>query len=329
MALTTFSGPVVSQNGFIDSSFTTAERDAIPNPQAGLLIYNTDTNTYQVYNGSTWVSAFGGGPAPVTYPFTFTLASQTTLANKLYTIPPSGNAIQFVNAGGFLQSTPLLTPWDASTRNLGGAVVSPALTGILNPQEGFAWNNNGTQAAVIGDAGGNGLLYQVSFSTPYNVTSFTAATQGFTYGFSLSGAVFGDSGNKLYAMRSNGTLVEFTLAAPYDVISSPTSTQTFAVRNDLGLATSPQQATFNSAGTVGVVFEAGGSDTGVITQFQLGTPWDISTINIGTAASTPLSAGIIGVNSSGGVLKPDSSTFITSAISSDSNQSKVYQFTIS
>ena len=61
MALTTFSGPVASQNGFLDSSFTTAERDAIPSPQAGLLIYNTDLNEYQVYNGSAWIAAFGGG----------------------------------------------------------------------------------------------------------------------------------------------------------------------------------------------------------------------------------------------------------------------------
>jgi hypothetical protein len=61
MALTTFSGPVVSQNGFIDSSFTNAERDAIVNPQPGLLIYNTTVNEYQVYNGTGWQVAFGGG----------------------------------------------------------------------------------------------------------------------------------------------------------------------------------------------------------------------------------------------------------------------------
>jgi hypothetical protein len=61
MALTTFTGPVVSQNGFIDSSFTTAERDAIVNPQPGLLIYNTTDNIYEVYDGAAWQVAFGGG----------------------------------------------------------------------------------------------------------------------------------------------------------------------------------------------------------------------------------------------------------------------------
>ena len=55
MGQTTFTGPVISQNGFADNSFTTAERDAIVDPQAGLLIYNTTVNEYQVYNGTAWV----------------------------------------------------------------------------------------------------------------------------------------------------------------------------------------------------------------------------------------------------------------------------------
>lgn len=71
MGQTTFSGPVVSQNGFIENSFTTAQRDAIVNPTAGLLIYNTTTNTYQVYNGSTWQTAFAPPvPAPEVYGLT-------------------------------------------------------------------------------------------------------------------------------------------------------------------------------------------------------------------------------------------------------------------
>jgi hypothetical protein len=59
MGQTTFSGPVVSQNGFIENSFTTAQRDAIVDPTAGLLIYNTTTNAYEVYNGTSWQDAFG------------------------------------------------------------------------------------------------------------------------------------------------------------------------------------------------------------------------------------------------------------------------------
>jgi len=65
MGLTTFSGPVESQNGFIETPFTTAQRDAIVAPTAGLLIYNSTTSQYEVYTGSAWQAAFGGG-GPVT-----------------------------------------------------------------------------------------------------------------------------------------------------------------------------------------------------------------------------------------------------------------------
>jgi hypothetical protein len=65
MGQTTFTGPVASQNGFIDSSFTDAERDALVDPQPGLLIWNTTSNVYQVCTVGggtpTWDTAFGGG----------------------------------------------------------------------------------------------------------------------------------------------------------------------------------------------------------------------------------------------------------------------------
>jgi hypothetical protein len=65
MGQTTFSGPVKSDGGFIENSFSTAERDALT-PVTGLLIYNTDTNIYEVYGNSGWQEAFAPpGPAPL------------------------------------------------------------------------------------------------------------------------------------------------------------------------------------------------------------------------------------------------------------------------
>ena len=40
--------------GFLPPRMTTAQRDAISSPAAGLIIYNTSTNKHQGYNGSTW-----------------------------------------------------------------------------------------------------------------------------------------------------------------------------------------------------------------------------------------------------------------------------------
>ena len=44
--------------GFLPPRMTTTERDAIASPAAGLMIYNTDTNTAECWNGSAWMPMF-------------------------------------------------------------------------------------------------------------------------------------------------------------------------------------------------------------------------------------------------------------------------------
>ena len=43
-------------HGLLIPRISTAMRNVIPSPAAGLLIYNTTTNLLNVYNGSTWYS---------------------------------------------------------------------------------------------------------------------------------------------------------------------------------------------------------------------------------------------------------------------------------
>ena len=44
--------------GFLPPRMTTTERDAITNPAAGLMVYNTTTNKAQCYNGTAWQDLF-------------------------------------------------------------------------------------------------------------------------------------------------------------------------------------------------------------------------------------------------------------------------------
>ena len=44
--------------GFLPPRMTTTERDAISTPAAGLMVYNTDTNTAECWNGSAWMPMF-------------------------------------------------------------------------------------------------------------------------------------------------------------------------------------------------------------------------------------------------------------------------------
>ena len=52
-----------------ETNLTTAQRDSISGDElrAGIIIFNTDTNKFQGYNGSAWVNAAeGGGGGSVT-----------------------------------------------------------------------------------------------------------------------------------------------------------------------------------------------------------------------------------------------------------------------
>ncbi|MCE7740488.1 MAG: hypothetical protein GPJ50_14025, partial [Candidatus Heimdallarchaeota archaeon] len=49
-----------TQRGFLTPRMTSAERDAIPTPATGLIIYNTTTDKLNIYDGSTWLVLFSG-----------------------------------------------------------------------------------------------------------------------------------------------------------------------------------------------------------------------------------------------------------------------------
>ena len=56
--------------GFLPPHMTTAQRDAIASPAAGLTMYNTTVNCLQSWNGTLWVDYDGCGNSPIvpTYP---------------------------------------------------------------------------------------------------------------------------------------------------------------------------------------------------------------------------------------------------------------------
>lgn len=91
---------ISTTKGFRAPSMTTTQRDAIASPVAGLLIYNTTLNFYQVYNGTAWTSVGGGATGGGTDQVFFE-NGQTVTAN--YTITDGRNAMSAgpitINAG--------------------------------------------------------------------------------------------------------------------------------------------------------------------------------------------------------------------------------------
>ena len=77
-------------DGFLGPRLTTTQRDAISTPPAGLMIYNTTLNSYQVYNGTSWASV-GGGATGDGADQIFIENGQTVTVN--YTVPSGRNAM--------------------------------------------------------------------------------------------------------------------------------------------------------------------------------------------------------------------------------------------
>ena len=51
-----------TNKGALLPRMTTAQRDLIPLPSTGLIIYNTDTNKLEIYDSGSWVEVGGGSP---------------------------------------------------------------------------------------------------------------------------------------------------------------------------------------------------------------------------------------------------------------------------
>lgn len=302
MGQTTFTGPVVSNGGFIDSSFTTAQRDAISNPQPGLLIYNTDTNTYEVYTGTAWDTAFGGGGGAA-FPYGLISFSNTVDASSLgnfYSQPvlftPSGSESVVVNdgAGYFtLVRGTLATPFDV------GSVISTASSpsgvslGSNLKNIGVFFSPSGTEITVLfGQTPTFGTTGRVTYakwnlSNPFDATTAVFASSGTAFlGVGLTDAIataacLNSDGTKLIvtiASYSNyeTVIAEIPLNTPYNVATAGPSNnylftanlQAFGDYRIYGLA-------FNPAGTVAYMQASSSMGQPYIIEFKLNTPYSL------------------------------------------------------
>lgn len=92
-----------------------------------------------------------------------------------------------------------------------------------------------------------------------------------------TGMAFGDSGTKFYTVGTSGDfVVQFTLSTAYDVSTRGTIQAYYRVNSE---ETAPEDVTFNDTGTRMYILGGSGDD---VTQYTLGTAWDVST------ASTPV-----------------------------------------
>ncbi|MEK7597785.1 MAG: phage integrase SAM-like domain-containing protein [Patescibacteria group bacterium] len=154
--------------GFLGPRMTTTQRDAIVSPATGLFIYNTTTNAYNVYNGTTWGAVGGGGGGSW---------SDLTVPTANLSLAHAGYTTAFT--------------FDSVTTAEAFALSSSSLT-------------TGTALALSSTATAfNGELLTLSKTGASGSTAFTSDIANLTYSQTFSGGVGLDStGNVLDLSRA-------------------------------------------------------------------------------------------------------------------------------
>jgi uncharacterized protein (TIGR02145 family) len=128
--------------GLLPPRMTTAQRNAIANPAAGLTVYNTTVNCLQWWNGSFWYDACGNNPPVGTITGidcassvnSGILAQGTTASGVSSLIPYTGgnggaHGGQIINSTGVLGLTATLLPGNFAT---GSGNLTYAITGTAS-----------------------------------------------------------------------------------------------------------------------------------------------------------------------------------------------------
>lgn len=199
-----------TNKGVLFPRMTTAQRNAITSPATGLVIYNIDTNCYDVYFGTSWESAsckctiapyvsLISGPKVVG-------ANQNNIVYSVYPDPKSTFTWSIIGTGATITSTP---------SGLGVNSITVNTTGTLGVANKFlvsvtATNDCGTtstQPLLVTNGGKANFLY-------------TGADQQFTTGDGIS-SVFvklwgagggGAKGNSDIGSGGSGAYVEGNLS---------------------------------------------------------------------------------------------------------------------
>ena len=231
MAQTTFTGPVKSDNGFIENSFTTAQLVALPNPTVGLLVYNTTLNEYQVYNGSSFQPAFG--PTPSLIPdVTFANPSFGSTAGgtniTIYGINFTGvtsvnidgtplSSFNFINDGqidgvtgahavGSGLSVNVTTPYGTNNPNNLYSYTVPAVVPVISSTSvPGGWVGGGASNFIINGSGFTGTLV-VTFNG--NSASFTELSDSQILIYNFPGGLTGAA--NIVVFTSSGTSSPYT-----------------------------------------------------------------------------------------------------------------------
>lgn len=273
----------------------------------------------------------GGGGGGSGFTFTYVAITPSDIVtDSTLGFRPDGSSVAILSSGGNLSTYTLSTPWDITS--IGSATTVDVSTYLSSPDGVFGptWNATGTEINVVTTPDfGDYYAAKLVLGTAWDISSISS---GSIAGTPLSQGrpivTFNADGTKAY-QTGGGQVRQYNLGSAYAWTgASGSADASYDLYTNLSLAGYPSQIAFSSDGTVGITFDIGVGNNGVITQFQLGTPYDVSTINAGSAQSTSLSVGIVYTDRCGCYLSPDNTKLYVTAQPSFGNP-RIYQFSVS
>ena len=151
--------------GFLPPRMTSTQRDAIASPATGLSIYNTTTNTNDIYNGTAW-SALASGNI---YTANGTLTGNRTISSGGFSLTINPNT---TFSSGKINITE--TPGGSNSINVAGTVASENLMWITREGQAFTnfalyqyntmvFKGNHNPGAGVGNMGGGNVQFNTIF----------------------------------------------------------------------------------------------------------------------------------------------------------------------
>ena len=247
--------------------------------------FDSNANAVSINSDGTKLAVLGTNTRTV---FSFTLSTAYDLATASYNSPElyitnsldAGlSGIAFNNDGTLLYTSgdindriyqyKLSTAWDVS-KAIPNRQTFIVLTQEATPND-LRFSLDGTKAYVSGQS----TIFQYNLSSAWNISTATYASKSLsTSGQDTTsrGIAFKDDGTKVYMVGiTNDSIYQYSLSTAWDISTGTYESKSLVVS---GRENNPQAIYFKNDGTSVYVV---GDTNDRIDQFNLSTPWDIST----------------------------------------------------
>jgi len=150
--------------GFLPPRLSTAQRNSIPSPATGLILYNTTTNRYNFFNGTVWNEVAATKISGIS---TGSNSPGGGISIYAYTpTPPNGSAMLDMNDPSRGMLIPRIDPGGISSP-AAGLLIYNTSNGRIAFHNGSQWTSACGQSTGISGASGSQLSIGLSFNIIY------------------------------------------------------------------------------------------------------------------------------------------------------------------